>query len=176
MDDAKTPLTKGDHKPFTDADYDRLDQILKDGWSILGTHPLDYFLVKPDARSEVEVDGITAATPLSVKDAVVDQAAYTSWVLWHWVNGSIVDRLHAETVARVDDDYLLHGLKSDDRRLVGFALEQLRARGMEDPRHYEACFHIMENSDRTNCELALELLTESSVDPVEVHEIGRAHV
>ncbi len=165
-DDA--PLTKGDHKPFTDADYDRLDQILKDRWSILGTHPLDYFLVKPADRSKLEVDGITAATPLSVKDAVVDQAANTSWALWHWVNGSIVDRLHAETVARVDDDYLLHGLKSDDSMLVGFALEQLGEKGLDDPRHHEACFHIMENSGRTNCELALELLAESADDPVEV--------
>ncbi len=194
LDDAKTPLTKGDHKPFTDADYVRLDQILKARRSILGTHPLDYFLVKPDDHSEAEVDGITSATPLSVKDAVVDQAAYTSWVLWHWVNGSIVDRLHAETVARVDDDYLLHGLKSDEHRLIGFALEQLLERSQKSegpgskvahpednpddvrpstlrpltPVFKDACFHIMENSGRTNCELALELLTESAEDPAEV--------
>jgi hypothetical protein len=194
LEDDDALLTKGDHKPFTDSDYDRLDQILKDRWSILGTHPLDYFLVKPADRSKLEVDGITAATPLSVKDAVVDQAAYTSWALWHWVNGSIVDRLHAETVARVDDDYLLHGLKSDERTLVGFALEQFLERSQKSegpwskvthpgdnpddlrpstlrpltPVFKDACFHIMENSSRTNCELALELLTESSVDPVEV--------
>ena len=197
LEDDDAPLTKGDHKPFTDADYVRLDRILKARRSILGTHPLDYFLIKPDDRSEVEVDGITAATPQSVKDAVVDQAAYTSWVLWHWVNGRIVDRLHAETVARVDDDYLLHGLKSDDRRLVRFALDQLLAAGRMsegqkskvgssevlgnshadlrpstlrplDSSFREACFHIMENSGRTNCELALELLTESAEDPTEV--------
>jgi hypothetical protein len=66
LEDDDAPLTKGDHKPFTDSDYDRLDQILKDRWSILGTHPLDYFLVKPDDHSEAEVDGITAATPQSV--------------------------------------------------------------------------------------------------------------
>ena len=169
LDDRGTPLTKGDHKPFTESDYDRLDQILKDKRSILGTHPLDYFLVKPKDRGEVEVDGITAATPQSVKDAVVEKAAYTSWALWHWVNGSIVERLYAETVARVDDDYLLYGLNSDDRKLVAFALEQLGKKGLKDPRHHEACFHILENSGRANCESALKLLTESADDPAAIH-------
>jgi hypothetical protein len=32
----------------------------------------------------------------------------------------------------------------------------------------DACFHIIENSVRNNCELALELLTESAEDPAEV--------
>jgi hypothetical protein len=167
--DENSPLTKGNHKPFTEADYDRLDGILKDKRSILGTHPLDYFLVKPVNRSNVEVDGVTAATPKSVKDAVVDQAAYTSWALWRWVNGEIVDQLLAATIARADGEYLLYGLMSDDRRLVGFALEQLRENGMEDPRHREAWFHILENSGRANCEPALELLTRSSADLEEVH-------
>ncbi|WP_160167311.1 FAD-dependent oxidoreductase [Rhodopirellula sp. SWK7] len=158
------PLTKGDHKPFTESDYDRLDQILKDKRSILGTYPLDYFLIKPDDRYLMDVDGITSATPPSVKDAVVDKAAYTSWALWHWVNGSIVDRLHAKTVARVDDDYLLHGLTSDEASLVTFSLEQLEENGLQDPRHHEACFHVLENSGRSNCESALKLLTQSAGD------------
>ena len=168
-DDEGTPLTKGDHKPFSDADYDRLDRLLKNKRSILGTHPLDYFLVKPDGRNRVDVDGVTAATPQSVKDAVVDQAAYTSWALWQWVNGEVVDQLHSKTLALVNDDYLLHGLKSTDRRLVRFALDQLMKRGLEDPRHCEACFHILENSGRANCEPALKLLTDSSANLAKVH-------
>ncbi len=34
LEDDDAPLTKGDHKPFTDADYVRLDQILKANLSV----------------------------------------------------------------------------------------------------------------------------------------------
>ena len=162
------PLTKNHHDPFTEADYKKLDSILKDRRSILGTHPLNYFVGKPDP-SMAGVDAVTAATPKAARAAIVEGAAYSSWVLWHWVNGEIVDQLRSRTQALAGTDYLLHCLNSSDRRFERFALDQLVETGLNDPRHRAALFQTLENSGRANCELALHLLTESAADLKETH-------
>lgn len=161
------PFTKGNHKPFSAEDDERLDQILRDRHSIIGTHPLNFFLTKP-ARQSTDVDGITAATPLAAKEAVVEGAAYTSWVLWRWCNGEVVNQLYSQTLSMADDDYLLHCLNSTDRRFVRFALDRLLEDGLEDPRQQTAIFKILENGGQANCDRALKLLLESSPDSDEV--------
>lgn len=162
------PLSKGDHKPFSAEDYEQLDRILRDRRSILGTHPLNFFLTQR-ARQSTDVDGITAATPQAVKGAVVDGAAYTSWTLWHWANGEVVNQLYSQTLSLADADYLLHCLNLTDRRFVRFALDRLLEDGLEDPRQQTAIFHILESGGQANCERALQLLLESSVDLDEAH-------
>jgi hypothetical protein len=162
------PLTKQNHDPFDSGDYERLDEILKDRESILGTYPLDFF-VRPPAESYTdEVDGVTAATPQTVRDAVVSGAAYTSWVLWHWVNGEAADKLRARTLPYCSADYLNHCLRSDDPRFVQFALQRLLKDELYDVRCREACFQILEKGGRANCQLALQYLSAQSLDSDEL--------
>ena len=84
------PLTKVEHEPFTPADYQKLDSILKDRDSILDDHELGFLATEKDDKPSEEgyategqdVDGVSKATPGAVKEAVVKDAAWTTWVLW----------------------------------------------------------------------------------------------
>ncbi len=72
---ADTPLTKKKHVPFAAADYARLDQILKDRDSILGSQPLEAF-GSPVQQPEVPgIDDRRAGEPGGVSPRVVQQPA-----------------------------------------------------------------------------------------------------
>ncbi len=189
-----SPLTKSDHTEFSPRDCTRLNAILKDKRSILGTHPLSAFVWK-SSPAEAEIDAVTAATPQTVQDAVVPGAAYTSWVLWRWVNGEITDKLQALTRLHCSADYVNHCLLSEDARLVQFALMHLLDAGRtsedpmsnaaqqtqppaalrpspfnpSDPSLREGCFHILENGGRSSCRLALQYLTAQPPDADELN-------
>ena len=123
---ADTPLTKREHVPFLAADYAKLDQILKDRDSVLGTVALEVLVAPAAEMAEVPgVDGWSGATPQTIRDAVVDDAAYTSWALWRWANGEIVEKLRQLTTRRCTPGYLQQLLRSDDRRHVDFALQHV---------------------------------------------------
>ncbi|NBT42443.1 MAG: hypothetical protein EBT20_18605 [Alphaproteobacteria bacterium] len=91
------PLTKVEHEPFTPEDYDKLDSILKDRESILDNHELGFLATENDDKSSEEgyadgqdSDGVSKATPGAVKEAVVKDAAWTTWVLWKYANTELV--------------------------------------------------------------------------------------
>jgi hypothetical protein len=164
------PLTKKNHDPFDSGDYERLDEILKDRQSILGKYPLDFF-VRPPAKSYTdEVDGVTSATPQTVRDAVVSGAAYTSWVLWHWVNGNVVEELRTRTLLYCNPQFLLYCLLSKDPRFEEFALRHILEHDIRDPQIREACFQTLENGTPENCKLALQVLTRNIPDEEELHQ------
>jgi hypothetical protein len=157
------PFTKYDHAEFTPVDYETLDAILKDRNSLLGKHPLSFF-VEQFTRDPAKVDAVTSATPQAIQDAVVKDAAYTSWTLWHWANGEIVGRLYENTLDLINDDYLIYCLMSEDPRFVRFGLERISQRERIDKPFRESCFHILENSGYANCKLALKVLTTNPAD------------
>ena len=151
-----TPLTKLDHVPFGKKDYIRLDEILGDTGSILGTYPLGFF--QELKSNEDHVDGVSAATPIAVRTAVVEGAAYTTWVLWHWVNGEAVNELRALTALHATTGYLESCLLSSDPAFVQFALEYMLENEVQDSRYGEACLQILETGGLANGRLALSYL------------------
>ena len=162
------PFTKYNHKSFTPGDYRRLDEILRDRYSILGKHPLSFF-EKQFTRDPARVDAVTSATPQAIRDAVVEEAAYTSWALWHWANGEIPGHLLQNTIGICSDDYLLHCLDSEDPRFVRFGLNQLAQLDPLDPSFREKCFYILEHGGQANCKLALQLVTNAPDDTIRMH-------
>ena len=164
----KIPLTKSSHEEFEPKDYDQLNAILKNKKSILGTHPLSFFVIQPKANAE-EIDAMTSATPQAVQDAVVPSAAYTSWVLWHWVNGEIVDQLRALTLSHCDSEYLVYCLQLEDPQFIEFALKQILEGNAFDSKIQEACFQTLETSDRANSQLALQIVTTKSSNKDELN-------
>ena len=161
------PLTKGDHEPFSAEDVARLDQILKNRESILGTYPVDFF-VKPPAQSDVDgVDGVSSATPKTVQDAVVPAAAYTSWVLWQWVNGDAAAQLRARTEARCTADYLEHALMMKDAHFHEFALRIMLQKQLYSPEFTAAAFRLVEEEEHGR--LALAYLTASPMGQGELN-------
>jgi len=158
------PLTKNEHDKFTPKEYERLDAILKNSYSILGTHPLSYFIGSKKGMAIDGVDAVTAATPIAVKDSVVSGAAYTSWALWHWANGVVVKKLVAQTDTLATTEYIIKCLNSKDPFFTAYALDFLKKRGLSDPRIQDACFMVLRNSGMANCERALKLLEDNGVE------------
>jgi hypothetical protein len=164
-----TPFTKWEHDPFEAADYEKLHGFMADPRSILGTHPLGFFVVERAKEGDADWDTETSATPPDAKAAVVEGAAYTTWVLWRWVHGEVVEQLLAQTNDNLSDDYLLKCLQSTDSPFVQFALNELQAQGLSDERLYQACLGVLDERGQRDCILALEVLTTHSLDKERLH-------
>jgi hypothetical protein len=161
------PLTKKEHVPFTAQDYAKLDRILKDRNSILRGWSLS-FLDRPVETGD-GVDAVTAPTPATVQDAVIQDAAYTTWALWHWANGEIVPKLRCITEQRCTPAYLNHLLIAEDRRYVDFALDYVMKHHRTDARFVDSAFHILENGERDQIPRALEFLHHAMRDKRKLH-------
>jgi hypothetical protein len=118
------PLTKNDHKPFTSEDYKKLHSTLKDGKSILGRKADDELLDESAERYSVKIDGFTGATSIQIKNAVVDGAMYTTYTLWHLVNGTIRTTLLNYTIDHFNPDIENQMLKSGNPKTIILALKQ----------------------------------------------------
>lgn len=117
-------LTKFDHKPFTDADYKKLDQILKDRNSILRILGKGDLVDKTIKIKATTVDAVTGATPQTIKNAVVEGAVYTSYTLWHFVNGAIKDSIAANTLSIYSEQVARQMLTSENYETQLFALRK----------------------------------------------------
>lgn len=87
-------LTKLDHIPFSPGDYRKLDRLLKDPYSPIGTYQMEE-LVK-DTRTS-EIDGLTGATIEEVKEIVISGGVYSCYTLWHIAQGALKDSLQQKT-------------------------------------------------------------------------------
>ncbi len=92
------PLTKLDHKPFTLADYAKLQSILTNHDLIFTGLPAHELVVKADET----VDGYSGATIEAIKDEVIDGALFTCYTLWHIANGAVVDSIRQHTQRQLD--------------------------------------------------------------------------
>jgi hypothetical protein len=161
------PLTKKEHTPFEPKDYDRLDQILGDRNSILRNHSLAY-LAKPIVVGE-QVDGVSGATPETVRQAVVEDAAWTTWVMWHYANGEIVPQLQRITQRSCTPGYLKHLLCRENLSESKFALGILLEHHPGDEQYLDSVLVALEKGDRGNVELALRFLKRVVVDKPRLH-------
>ncbi|MEI7732226.1 MAG: hypothetical protein WCO56_21805 [Verrucomicrobiota bacterium] len=161
------PLTKKEHVPFTVDDYAKLNLILKDQDSLLARQSLAS-LTSPKALTN-GVDGVTGATPSAMKEAVVEGAAYTTWVLWRWANGEIVSKLCDLTAQRCTPPCLKFLLHSKDQRCVGFALNQIMLQPAAGGQYLADAQHVLETGDSQYIELALRYLASAAPDRKNLH-------
>ncbi|WDE97288.1 hypothetical protein PQO03_04895 [Lentisphaera profundi] len=169
----KKPLTKVEHEPFTEEDYLRLDTILKDKASILQKHSLAYLAKEPDKpkgkkgtkkpssaqdSSDDDVDGESIATPASVKDAVVKDAAWTTWVLWTYANTEIVPILQAETELHCTPAYIQKTLDSGDWQKVEFILNYLLRKKIYTQAYVDATANALAGAGIDQIDLGLTYL------------------
>jgi hypothetical protein len=70
------------------------------------------------------VDAVTGATPQTIKNAVVEGAVYSSYTLWHFVNGPIKDSIAAFTLSIYSDPVARQMLTSDNYETQLFALRK----------------------------------------------------
>ena len=93
------PLTKNDHKPFTLADYAKLQNILTNHDLIFTGMKAEELIVE---TAEADVDGYSGATIEAIKDEVIEGALFTCHTLWHIANGAVVDSIRNHTRGRLD--------------------------------------------------------------------------
>jgi len=115
-------LTKFDHRPFTAADYQKLDEILSDKNSILRVLAKDELTDKSVKLKSSTVDAVTGATPASVKEQVVEGAVYSVFTLWHFINGQIKDSIQHFTKSIFSDKLAKQMLLSSNYETQLFAL------------------------------------------------------
>jgi len=89
-------LTKLDHIPFSKGDYQKLDRLLKDPNSPIGTYQMEE-LVKDTRLSEI--DGFTGATIEEVQEIVISGGVYSCYTLWHIAQGALKDSVQQKTIS-----------------------------------------------------------------------------
>ncbi len=166
------PLTKVEHEPFVEADYEKLDSILKDRDSILDNHELGFLATEKDDKSAVndyqtegdEVDGVSKATPGAVKEAVVKDAAWTTWVLWKYANTELVTIMEEMTKSRISPKFLQHLLDSKNWQKIEFALNHLMGQEPVAPKYIDKVTDILPSAGIDHIGLLLEYLQRASPD------------
>jgi len=154
------PLTKNDHKPFTSSDYRKLHLTLRDQNSVLGRKKEDELIDKVQTRYSEKIDAVTGATDLQIKNAVVEGALYSTYTLWHLVNGGIGKRLKGYTSANYNLDMEKQLMRSDDPLAIIFALKQWAVKDYTD--RFPDVLKIMKNgSPMVNFYIAKKLPPES---------------
>jgi len=138
------PLTKFDHKRFTYADYQKLDQILKDKNSMLRLLEKKDLVDKTIKIKATTVDAVTGATPKTVKNAVVEGAVYSSFTLWHFINGAVKDSMAVYTRSIYSDHIAIRLLKSKNYESQLFALKQWSGKDYE--LHADLLFQVIRES------------------------------
>ena len=164
---ANAPLTKKEHVPFEAEDYAKLDRVLKERNSVLGSLPVDV-LTQP-VQDVPGIDGLSAATPQTLKEAVVEGAALTTWSMWHWANGEIVPQLRRLTEQHCTPSFLHHLLQSENRRDVDFSLKYILEHHPSDTQYVNDMFRVLETGDREHILLSLKFLTQAVRDKKRLH-------
>ncbi len=86
------PLTKIKHQTFSEADYNKLTEILTNKQAVF------YNLKKDELTTKIEnVDGVSGATINSIKEQSIQGAVYSCYTLWHIANGIVVDSIRNHT-------------------------------------------------------------------------------
>jgi len=119
------PLTKFDHEEFTEEDYEKLDKILADEYSLLGEHAIEDLVDESTELVSEEVDAVTGATVKAVQNTVVSGAVYSTYALWHLANGEIAQRIPSYTEQQLNEDLLEQLLASNHYPYHYYVLDQL---------------------------------------------------
>ena len=157
------PLTKWDHLEFTQNDYRKLEEILKDKKSLLGTVKDVNALFDPNTKKISEkVDAVTGATHETIKNAVVPGAVYSSYTLWHLVNGEIPSAIQKYTGSYRGPALISKFLLSDNYHYHYNALDYLLSVGYEG--HLGELIEMLEKSDPFVTRFAVSQFPQNLLD------------
>jgi len=167
--DKAEPLTKIDHIPFSDEEYEKLHAVLGDDRSILGSYTKktinELYHVSTGTHSLDEVDAVTGATPKYIKDQTIEGALYTCHTIWHLSRGRISKMLLDHTKTQLLNEAFLHQLiSSDNINYIAFALENLQF--FEASKFHDEIVQVIQNSDHITASqivryLPIELVEDS---------------
>ena len=169
-------LTKLDHVPFSQQDLDKLQRILKDPESPLREVEKESMTAKAPQRSKksdkssAAVDGVSGATVLTLKTAVIIGAGYTCYDLWHWSNGLLTDHIRDFTGKNSSKEKLMAYLAAKDTDSVIFSLEYLRKRRIADKASFNAVVTRCKQGNETLLKPTMAYLSETAAEPGDYYD------
>ncbi|MBX2876543.1 MAG: hypothetical protein KTR30_30765 [Saprospiraceae bacterium] len=118
-------LSKRDHQPFSDDEYERLNDLLANPDLPLGQISFEKLIEVP-APALDSIDGVSGATTKDVSQMVVKGAAYTTYTLWNIVHGPTQDFVARNTAKLLSPDLIDLILKSPDQSDQVWVLDKIR--------------------------------------------------
>lgn len=122
-------LTKLDHIPFTQADYQKLQNILRNDKSVLASYQKEQ-LVKDTRISDI--DGFTGATIQEIKDNVIEGAVYSCYTLWHLAHGPIPHMLQQRTCTLFNEKLVKKLVAMQDQQVNYFLINNFSEKDFSD--------------------------------------------
>ena len=162
------PLTKSDHTEFEPADYEKLNDILRDTASILKTLKQEDLIIVSDSIDPYEVDGYTAATQPTLIDVVVKDAVYTCYTLWHTVYGPVQNEILRILENRISKEFLTKMFESNKPEYISWAIESVEKHPEHHKTFYSKILQIIKSENSVLANQALdyfrpELLTDTAI-------------
>ncbi len=118
-------LTKSDHLEFDKKEYEKLQEILFNGNSILKNYRADQLVTSTESVNPTGVDAVTGATIKSIQKEVISGAVYSCYTLWHIAHGNISEKLKQHTENHLkSDDLLIQFLESSNYHYQYWAIEK----------------------------------------------------
>ncbi|MBD1424303.1 hypothetical protein [Sphingobacterium arenae] len=105
-------LSKAEHEPFNEQEYQQLHAILADSLSPIGN--FNYQNLIPQSSAAEGVDAVTRPTSKDVLPYVVKGAVFTTHKMWNLVYGQVQRDVEHATEAALNPEFLLDMLNSDD--------------------------------------------------------------
>ena len=163
--DPKLPLTKIDHLPFSDEEYEKLHLVLADDHSILSSYTkknIAELYASSKFNNIDDVDAVSGATPQYIKDQTIEGALYTCHTLWNLCRGKISEQLLNHTENHLLNDDLMHQMiLSGDLKLIEFSFQHLSSFG--DPRYHAEIIQVIQCSDQITASQIVRYLPKKLV-------------
>lgn len=136
-------LSKNDHEPFTNVEYQQLHSILADESLPLDKVSFEELLEQPQNG----LDAVSGATSKSIAEMVVKGAAYTTFKLWNTVNGNTMDLVSTLTEKQLNPQLVDRILHSKDVTDKLWALNRLDANNELTPQLETTLLGIISSDD-----------------------------
>ena len=166
-------LSKTEHVKFKPEEYDRLHELLGDPQSALANYSLNE-LVPANDSVPGKVDAVSSATIAAVLDYIVEGAVYTTYTLWHIVNGQTKREIEKKTSAVLSANLALELLKSENIRDKVWCLNHISSEMEINPALLSKFIEFISGKDVYLAERSLHALKEKTLTPDVQIELANA--
>ena len=158
-------LSKAEHEPFVRSEYERMHSILKDEQSPLGD--FSYNELVPQNAPSQDIDAVSSPTAKNLLEYVVEGAAFTTYKLWHIVQGNTRKEIEKLTAQALTPDMYLAILNSTSSSDQIWALDQRRFLNKTTPGIQKAILALVKSPDYNLAERAIRAVTSTDLESVE---------
>jgi hypothetical protein len=155
-------LSKAEHDPFTEQEYQKLHGILSDSLSPLG----DYSFAELVAGGENAegVDAVSSATLTEIQDYVIAGAAYTTYRLWHIYYGITQAKINELTRKSFSEELALEILRGKSIADQIWVLNNLPAIPVYSEQLSSVIFDFISHPNLNLAERSLNALNKQAVE------------